>query len=361
MSAHAAMAVYFIVPDAVDDPRRVSGGNVYDQHVRDGLRGSGWDVRMLTLSDDDREHAARVFSELPDGCLVLVDGLVAVRESQALLAHSERLRIVVLAHMVASSADARNAGGTDIRNAADAERRALRAATRVITTSGWTRAELISRDLADLRNVVVARPGTDQAAPTTASPSGGRVLCVGVVAPHKGQDLLIDALARLTDVDNWTCTLVGSIDAAPSFVSELAQTIRASKLPGRMTFTGPLAGSQLDAAYGWADLVVVPSRTESFGMVVAEALARGIPVLAARVGGIPEAMHGSAAGILVPPEDAWALEVVLRQWWASRERRRELRAAAMQARGAARPWSETVAIIASTLHEVASAETRVSA
>jgi glycosyltransferase involved in cell wall biosynthesis len=184
---------------------------------------------------------------------------------------------------------------------------------------------------------------------------------VGVVAPHKGQDLLVSALARLADIDDWTCEFVGSLDVAPRFVDQLTQTIQRVHLSTRATFTGVLAGRSMESAYSRADLVVVPSRSESFSMVVAEALARGIPVLAARVGGIPEAMSSTAAGILVPAEDPWALEVVLRQWWASPGRRTELKTAAVEARATARPWSTTVAVIASTLLEASLSETAVSA
>ncbi|MDQ1563851.1 MAG: hypothetical protein QOI14_802, partial [Actinomycetota bacterium] len=139
------------------------------------------------------------------------------------------------------------------------------------------------------------------------------------------------------------------------------QTIERTHLGTRTTFAGVLAGSLLESAYSRADLVVVPSRNESFGMVVAEAMARGIPVVASRVGGIPEAMSSAGAGIILPPEDPWALEVVLRQWLSSPGRRTELRTAAMEARASARTWSATVAVIASTLHDVALRGTAVTA
>ncbi|HEY2642329.1 MAG TPA: glycosyltransferase family 4 protein [Galbitalea sp.] len=333
-----------MVPNTIDDPRRVSGGNIYDQHVRDGLRSSGWDVRIVLVPDG--RGSVRILQGVPDDALTLIDGLIAARIPEELVAQSSRLRMVILAHMVTAPVEQ--------------AREALRAAKRIITTSDWTRSELISLDLAEPGHVVVAHPGTDSATPTVASPSGGRLLSVGVVSHHKGQDLLIRALGQLTDVDDWTCTIVGSLDAAPDFVDELTRAIRRTHLTTRTALTGILTGSLLERAYGEADLVVVPSRSESYGMVVAEALARGIPVLAARVGGIPEALSSIAAGMMIPPEDPWALEVVLRQWWASPERRTELKTAAVRARELARPWSGTVAIIASTFDEIL-AETAVSA
>ena len=346
MNALAGETVYFVVPAAIDDPALVSGGNVYDQRVREGLRRGGWDVQMIQVPDGGGSLAVRTMAQLPDGALILIDGLIAVRESAALASHSSRLRIVVLAHMV-----------TDLPS----EREAMDAAKRIIATSGWTRSELISRDFAEPHNVVVAYPGTDPAAITVPSHAGTRLLCVGVVAPHKGQDLLVRALARLTDIDGWTCEFVGSLDTAPDFVEELRQSIHRTHLTTRTKFTGTLAGASWEDAYGRADLVVAPSRSESFSMVIAEALARGVPVLATRVGGIPEAISSSAAGILVPPDDPFALEVVLRQWWTSPQRRTELKAAAVEAPATVRPWRAALAVISSTLHEVALSETAVSA
>ena len=349
VSGRPEETVYFVVPGAIDEPERVSGGNVYDRHVRDELRNTGWDVRMVVIAEESGPFATRALSTMPDGALVLIDGLIAVRESAALAAQSRRLRMIVLAHMVASLTPGFSA---DIADVVGRERAALQSADRVIATSEWTRSELVSRSLVHPHDVVTAHPGTDPALATIASRTGGRLLCVGVVAPHKGQDVLLRALARLTEVGDWTCTFVGSLSTAPDFVAELRQIIRSERLVMRVNFAGTLAGQELDAAYGRADLVVAPSRTESFGMVVAEALARGIPVVASRVGGIPEALSRSGAGILIPADDPAALETALREWWASPALRTELATAAREASATVRSWSSTISTIESVLRDV---------
>jgi glycosyltransferase involved in cell wall biosynthesis len=271
--------------------------------------------------------------------------LIAVAAAGVLVAHSTRLRIVVLAHMVASAMP----GIRDQARTAECEREALHAARHVIAVSEWTRAELIARALAEPDRITVARPGTDAAPAGTGSTSGGHLLCVGTIAAHKGQDVLVHALAGMADLPGWTCSIVGSVNVDPDFVAQTSAAIRSAGLTERIALLGALTGRRLTDAYDAADLVVAPSRAESYGMVVAEALARGIPVVATRVGGIPEAIAGSKAGILIPPNDPQALRAVLRQWWEDAGRRAELKAEALRSRSAARGWGETAEIIAAVL------------
>ena len=115
----------------------------------------------------------------------------------------------------------------------------------------------------------------------------------------------------------WTCTLVGPL-RDPAYVAAVRGAVARHGLDGRVRLTGPLTGAALDAAYAAADLLVVPSRAETYGMVVTEALARGIPVLASDAGGLPETLgrdpDGRVPGVVVPAGDAAALAAALRGW-----------------------------------------------
>lgn len=348
-----AGTVFFVVPDDLDDPERVSGGNVYDQRLRDGLAADGWEVRMRPVAAADTSadtaavtvaaagrNLARTVAALPDDAVVLIDGLLVGREPTALLTHGARLRPVVLAHMVAADLGA-------------LERDALRTAVGIVATSRWTRAELIAQDAADPRRIVVAHPGADVAQATEPSASGSRLLCVAAVAPHKGQDLLVTALAGAAAVEGWTCTFAGSLAVAPEFAAELTAAVSSSGIGARVAFPGVLTGRALQRAYAHADLLVMPSRSESYGMAVAEALAHGVPVLATGVGGLSEAIGHGEAAMLVPPDDAWALGMMLRRWWADPPLRRRLQGAAMEARGTATPWAETTRTVAAALADAA--------
>ncbi|AYG02313.1 glycosyltransferase family 4 protein [Gryllotalpicola protaetiae] len=322
--------VWFLVPAGIDDPERVSGGNVYDRRLRDGLAQRGWDVRMLEAAAAADVPAA--LAAVPRGAVALVDGLVAGWAPDAIGA-AAAIRLIVLAHMVLGAfADADGA-------ALDAERRALAAAGRVIATSAWTAGELVRRGLVDEERVSVALPGASGAPQGHAPGSEHRLLCVGVVAPHKGQDVLLEALSRLR-AREWTCTLAGSLAVAPDFAAGVARA--AARFEGRVRTPGVLRSAELERAYRGAGLVVAPSRAESFGMALADARSRGIPVIASAAGGIGEAVAGGGA-LLVPPDDPEALAHALWRWLANPRLRARLRAEAVVATHRAPRWADTVA------------------
>jgi len=187
---------------------------------------------------------------------------------------------------------------------------------------------------------------------------GGRLLCVGVVAPHKGQDLLVAALARLRDRD-WDCALVGAVDRDPAFATRVRRRAARARLRSRVSLTGPLSADQLDAAYLRADLLVSASHAESYGMAITEALSHGVPVLCTDVGGVAEAMgatpDGRRPGLLAPAGDPEALAGALREWLDDAALRAELRAAARQRRQTLPRWSETAEAVARTLNQTAAA------
>lgn len=334
--------VHFVVPVGLDDPERVSGGNVFDRQVRDGLAQLGWKVRTHEVDVDAEASAPPSFADPPDGAVRLVDGLVATRWPDAVRAAAEGASVVVIAHMVAAAF-----AGAD-PDAVDAERRALGAAERVIAVSRWTGDELIRRGILSRKRLAVVTPGTADAPAATGTPTGCAILCVGVVAPHKGQDTLIDALAGLGSQAEWSCTIAGSLTAFPDFARGLARRAADAGIDDRVALTGVLGDRELGRAYQRADLFVAPSRTESYGLAIADALRRGIPVLASRVGGIPETVAGRAA-VLIPPDDPRAWRESLSQWMTDPGLRARLKDHAQRGRAGLPRWTDTVAGVAETL------------
>ena len=152
---------------------------------------------------------------------------------------------------------------------------------------------------------------------------------------------------------SWRCECVGSLVRDPAFADGVRRRARNSGLGDPVRFPGPRFGPELDRAYAAADLLVLPSLAETYGMVVTEALARGLPVLATEVGGVTEALghgeDGTRPGLLVPPGDPAALGAALRAWLEDGELRDRLRRAARGRRATLRPWAATASAVADVL------------
>jgi glycosyltransferase involved in cell wall biosynthesis len=290
---------------------------------------------------------ARIVSAIPDGETVLIDGLIASPTAAQLLPHTRRIRMTVLLHMPLATA-------VDTHHDASAERSeriVLRTAAGVIVTSEWTRRQILTRYAIPACRVHVARPGVDRVA-APARPVRGHLICVGVLGRHKGQDLLVEALADLADRD-WHCVLGGSLDRHPDFVEQLQTRITRLGYGHRVRLSGVLTGAALSHAYTTADLLVAPSRSETYGMTVTEALAHGLPVIAAAVGGLPEALgsnaDGTRPGQLIPPGDPAALAAALGDWLGDERHRHRLQGAARQRQSTLRSWEQTTQEIANAL------------
>lgn len=346
----AAPVVAAVLPADVDDPSRPSGGNVYDRRVLARLAG----VHEIAAggawphpSPADRAALAGSLGALPDGAVVLLDGLVACGVPEVVVPEAARLRLVVLVHLpLADEAGADPA-------LAERERAVLGAAAAVVATSAWSAGRLAV--LHGLRDVPVVTPGAEPA-PLAAGSDGTSLLCVGSVTPTKGQDLLVGALAEIASRP-WRCRLVGPLGRAPAHVELVRGSLEGYGLAGRVLLEGPLTGAALGEAYAAADLLVLPSRAEAFGMVVLEALARGIPVLATDVGGVREALgttaSGELPGLLVAP-DAQSLAAGLAEWLDDPALRARLREAAHERRGTVPGWDVPSAALAAILEGVRS-------
>jgi glycosyltransferase involved in cell wall biosynthesis len=292
-----------------------------------------------------------VVQRIPDDALVLLDGLIASTAPEVLVPQARRLRLVVLVHMSLGHCPADDrAGQVRLREGA-----VLSAAAAVVTTSAWTRRRLMELHQLPGGSLHVAEPGVDPADLAAGTDDGGALLCLATVTFLKGQDLLIDALQTLSDL-SWHCVCAGRLDRDPGFVEDLRRRALEGGMSHRLDFVGALTGADLDRRYAAADLVVLASRVEAYGMVVTEAVARGLPVVAADVGGVSEALgrcaDGSRPGVLVPPGDAAALGAALRDWLGDADLRGRLRRAASERRESLSGWSTTASVLAGVLDGV---------
>lgn len=316
----------FVVPADIDDVTVASGGNTYDRRMCDllGLEKVPVPGRWPTPSTKARVALADQLGRIPDGSVALIDGLVACGVPEVVVPHARRLRLVVLLHLQLADETGlppERAAGLDRR-----EREVLRAANTVVATSEWAARRAIVHHGLDPKRVRTAPPGTDPAPTAPGTDAGDQLLCLASVTQRKGHDVLARALANLADLP-WTCQCVGSVRRDPGYARRMQALVDKLGLANKMILTGPLSDADLETTFAKTDLLVLPSRRETFGMVITEALVRGVPVLTTNVDALPHTL-GPGAGILVPADDVSALTEALRLWLTDADMRDRLRAAA---------------------------------
>jgi len=345
----------FILPGDVADVTFASGGNTYDRRMCEvlGLRAVTVPGQWPTPDAAARSALDDALAAVPDESVALIDGLVACGVPEIVVPHARRLRLAVLLHLPLADETGLPADRAALLDAL--ERETLHAVTAVVATSDWAGARLVDHHGLDPDRVHVAPPGTDPAPLSVGTPTGSRFLCLASVTRRKGQDLLAEALAGVADLW-WTCACVGSVCRDGEYVAEVRDLIARHGLGDRLTLTGPLPGADLDDALAGTDLLVLPSRGETFGMVVTEALARGIPVLTTTVDALPDTLghapDGGLPGILVPADDVAALTEALRGYLTQPWLRDRLRTSARERRRELANWDTAAARLAGVLTEL---------
>jgi glycosyltransferase involved in cell wall biosynthesis len=302
----------FVVPGSLETR---TGGYEYDRRIIAGLRALGWSVETRELDGafprptaPALAAAARVLAALPDGATVVIDGLALGAMPEQIESEACRLRIVALVHLPLGCEV-----GIDAETAMHlraGERRAVVASRCVIITGRCTAAVVEAHGIARSR-IVVIEPGTERAPLACGSQDGTlQLLCVATINQGKGHAILFRALASMTEL-RWRLTCAGSLTRDLATVQRLWDQRHADGLDDRIVLTGELDEPDLDALYDRADLFVLPTLHETYGMAVAEALARGVPVVSTRTGAIPD-LVGDEAGILVTPGDEKAFTDGLR-------------------------------------------------
>jgi glycosyltransferase involved in cell wall biosynthesis len=404
----AGSALYVVIPG---DLETRTGGYGYDRRIIAGLRVRGWQVDVRRLDDSfpaptaaARAHAAQVLAGLPDGAAVLVDGLALGALPAEVEHEAARLKIVALVHHPLAAETGLDAGLAAAL--AISERRALAAVRSVVVTSRATAAQLADYGVSADR-ITVVEPGTDPAPLARGSQGKGRsseprapslpssmsldrargepvepratlagssvdklrtsggtqlpapgprpldvaILCVATLTPRKGYDLLLTALAAVP-TRNWRLTCAGSLDRDLPTVARVRAHLRENGLEDRVLLAGDLDASAVAAQYDRADLFVLPTLHEGYGMVVAEALARGLPVVSTATGAIPD-LVGDEAGIVVPPGDLTALTDALSRVIGDADLRAQLAEGARRVREQLPTWDAAAATMAQALERAA--------
>jgi glycosyltransferase involved in cell wall biosynthesis len=307
--------LHLVVPG---DPDTHTGGFIYDKRLAEELRKLGLEVAVHALPDgwpypDFRavDAAEATLQAIPDRALVLVDGLALGVLPRLAERQAERLRLIALVHHPLAEETGLEPG--ERARLFDSERDALAQVCHVVATSAFTAQSLVDYGVTQDRLSVVP-PGTEPAALAAGSgKSAPALLCVASLTPRKGHDLLLNALATLVDKP-WTLDLVGSETRNTRHAHQMRRLCTRLNLSARVSFRGELSGRALDRAYHASDLFVLASHYEGYGMVITEAVARGLPVVATAGGAVPYTLP-EGAGLLAEAGDvdalAWALGRVL--------------------------------------------------
>jgi glycosyltransferase involved in cell wall biosynthesis len=289
-------ACAFAIPGDLALP---TGGYAYDRHVLAHLPACGVDARHLPLpgsfpnpSDADLAETSRALLAEHWRTVLLIDGL-AYGALPTGMAAGLAGRVVALCHHPLALET-----GIDAARAAELKRlesAALGYAAAVIVTGAGTR-DILVRDFGvEPGKITVAEPGVTRSARASETPFGQplKLLAVGAISPRKGYDLLIAALAPIAGLP-WTLTIAGAVLDRATFAA-LEEQVKEAGLAGRVRFAGALEEARLDALYRDSDIFVMASHYEGYGMVLTEALARGLPIVTTRSGPGVDALPDAAA------------------------------------------------------------------
>ena len=305
----------FITPGKID---RISGGSIYNRMLRDSLVRRG--ARVITLSVPDLPYFPGLLSSIIIALWIAVrlinnrcDAIILDSWAHPTLAlfnlASRRadLRVVSIVHQLRC---VERPGGAARFIAESIERASLARSDLIITVSDFMR-QKIEELLEATPPIFVARPGCDPRREKS-DRSGGiktgpvKLLFVGNCARRKGLDLLVRAISQVP-LSLVSLDVAGSLDFEPGFAAELRREVARLGINEVVRFHGRVSDDSLERLYEESDLFVMPSHYEGYGIVYAEAMRAGLPVIAVNAGPVREIVRAGENALLVPPRDPRAL------------------------------------------------------
>jgi glycosyltransferase involved in cell wall biosynthesis len=343
-------SVAIAVPGDLGSP---TGGYAYDRRMIQELQRLGWQVDVIGLGDgfpfpseEQKRNAAARLKQVPRGRSIIVDGLALGALPEAAKEICVHNSLIALVHHPLALESGLSPEKADELRAS--ERAALTAVRRTIVTSASTARVLVADYDVPAERITVARPGNDPVDPARGSSDGVvRLLSVGAVVPRKGFDVLVAALAAIAQLP-WHLTIAGDRGRSPETAAQLVADIARFKLSSKVDLLGAVTPDRLAELYGNADLFVLVSRFEGYGMAFSEAIAHGLPVVGTTAGAIPDTVP-AGAGVLVAPDDPTALAGELRRLIEDTSARRRMAEAARAAARALPRWQESAKLFAAAI------------
>lgn len=334
----------FAVPGDLSTP---TGGYAYDRRMIAELERFAETITVLDLGEgfprpDPTIRAAALtrLAAVPRDSPVLIDGL-ALGVLPELVARRQSHRLIALVHHPLALES--GLSEPEIQALRASERAALAAVRHVVTTSQTVARILIADYGVPSSQITIAPPGTDPA--PAARGSGGPavvLLAVGAITARKGYDVLVAALGMVR-APRWRLTIVGDRHRDPAASARLEADIARLGLSDRIALAGAISRARLEALYDGADLFVLASRFEGYGMAFADAMVRGLPIIGTIAGAIPET---APEALLVPPDNAVALAAALDRVIGDCRTRRQLAAAARRTARNLPAWSTSARLVA---------------
>ncbi|AOY87490.1 glycosyl transferase family 1 [Marinobacter salinus] len=352
-------SVVLVVPG---DPDQNTGGYRYVRMLAHALNEAGHGARVTGLPGrfprpDKQAIAAmdRCLAGFLPGTVVMLDGLaMSGMPSEVLRKHAARLNLIAMIHH--PLADETGLSEADRVWFFDAERSALDVVGKVITTSRFTAARLADFGIG-AEHIGIAEPGVEgwgeKRSRSVGSVDqkyvgkGAQILSVGHFTPRKAQHQLVEALTSLADL-NWQCTLVGSLDRDPRYSRKVQDMISARGLTDRIVLAGEVSSKVLAQLYQSAQLFVLPSLYEGYGMVIDEALAAGLPIISSTGGAL--AQTSARPGVAqYSAGDERALAARLRDWLENPKELEHATELAVRESSKVRRWADTATDVLNAL------------
>jgi glycosyltransferase involved in cell wall biosynthesis len=343
------MSVYFL---SGGDINSLTGGHLYNMHIINGLKNKNYSVSLQAAGGkwDNKEGIDKMcrlyLQKIPWGSCIIIDSLILASLTNLVRKSMDRFKFLGLIHLPVSY---------DIKTGihgklSEDELGALNHMHRLVVTGGFT-FDLLCNAGIDPRKITIIQPGTDQfprKAQYARVPSN--LLCIANYSALKAQDVLIRALSRLK-TRNWTLHLYGDTDRDPEYTSFLRSLILYLGLESRIIVHRIVERQNISKVFLEADLFILPSLFESYGMVLSESLAHGIPVISTLAGNIrntvPEGM-----GILIEPGNEAELADSISSLFDSPEKYSALCTASSSYYKQSRSWEQAVSEFESVIRKI---------
>jgi glycosyltransferase involved in cell wall biosynthesis len=342
--------LYFVIPGNIES---LTGGYAYARRLLAALHARNFAVTHIPLPGsfpapfpDDLAATDMIFSALPDGASVLIDGLAFGTLDVIAQRHAKRLRLIALCHHPLALETGLSSATAHALHTS--EQAAFAAAEAVVVTSNTTGRILIKDFAVPAAKLVVAEPGTERQDFAKCLGDPPVLLTVATLTRRKAHDVLIAALANLKHIP-WTARFAGGLEFDPEWVRQLRHQVDVSGLADRIRFIDAITDSGIE--YRNADIFVLPSLYEGYGMVFAEALAFGLPIVGTYAGAVPEVVPPTA-GILVAPSDIQGLTRALHRLLTEPALKAELQKGARMAAARLPRWDDTARVIAELVSRV---------